>query len=475
MTFPAAPLPRDQIMARLAAYRQDDVPWREGRLFAGLYDPGEEARAVAREAYAEFLTENALYPNYFPSVLRIEREVVAALLDLLRGGEAAVGNCTSGGTESIMLAVKAARDLARATRPEVVAPELVLPHTAHAAFHKACHYLGVRPVVTPFDPATFRADPAAIAAAITPSTILVVASAPCYSHGVIDPVREIAAIAQARGLPCHVDACVGGVQLSVMRRMGYELPDFDLSVPGVTSLSVDMHKYGYAAKNCSALLYRDAGLRRYALFSSSATTGYAVINTTVLSTRSGGPLAGAWATLHTLGEEGYAAIVRETMACAARLIAGAGAIDGLRVLGAPAMCMFTVAADGLNIFEVDDAMARRGWALQPQFSAGGGPANLHFSVNRSNVGREEALLADLAASVAEVRAGLGVGDVAAIAAEVQAALASPGPDAFAHVAALAGMTPGEMPTGFARINTVLDMLPRPLVDMLLVEYLNSLY
>jgi glutamate/tyrosine decarboxylase-like PLP-dependent enzyme len=238
---------------------------------------------------------------------------------------------------------------------------------------------------------------------------------------------------------------------------------------------VDLHKYGYAAKNCSALLYHDAGLRRHALFSSAATTGYAVINTTVLSTRSGGPLAGAWATLHALGEEGYAQIVRETMDSTARLIGGVDAIAGLRVLGAPAMCMFAVAGEGLNVFEVDDALARRGWALQPQFSAGGGPANLHVSVSRTNVGREEELLGALREAVAEVRAGPGVGDVTALRAEVEAAMASPGPETFGRIAALAGMAPGQMPTSFARINTVLDMLPDPLVDLLLVEYLNSLY
>jgi glutamate/tyrosine decarboxylase-like PLP-dependent enzyme len=475
MPFPISPIAPDVILAELAAFREHDVLWREGRLFAGLYDPGEETRAVARTAYAEFLTENALYPNYFPSLLRIEREVVAALLDLLRGGPDAVGNCTSGGTESIMLAVKAARDLARAVRPEITAPELVLPQTAHAAFHKACHYLGVRPVVTLFNRETFRADPAAIAAAITPNTILVVASAPCYSHGVIDPVREIAAIAAERGLPCHVDACVGGIQLSVMRRMGDNLPDFDLSVPGVTSLSVDLHKYGYAAKNCSALLYHHADLRRHALFSSAATTGYAVINTTVLSTRSGGPLAAAWATLHALGESGYAQIARATMASTTTLIEGVNAIDGLRVLGKPDMCMFALAGEGLNVFALDDAMARRGWALQPQFSAGGGPANLHLSVNRNNVGHEEELLAALHESVAELRVGPGLGDVEALRAEVEAAMANPGPETFARIAALAGMTPGQMPTGFAQINTVLDLLPDSIVDLLLIEYLNSLY
>lgn len=475
MPFPSQPLDPATIMARLTAYRQHDVPWQDGQLMAGLYDPGEATRAVTRAAYNAFLTENALYPNYFPSLLRIEREVVAALLDLLRGGEGAVGNCTSGGTESIMLAVKAARDLARAVRPEIVAPEIVLPHTAHAAFHKACHYLGVRPVVTPFDPVSFRADPEAMAAAITPNTIMLVASAPCYSHGVIDPVETIAGMASERGLLCHVDACVGGIQLSVMRRMGYDLPAFDLSVPGVTSLSVDLHKYGYAAKNCSALLYHSADLRRHALFSSSATTGYAVLNTSVLSTRSGGPLAGAWATLHALGETGYAQIVRETMDCTRQLIAAVKATEGLRVLGEPAMCMFAIASDSLNVFELDDAMARRGWALQPQFSAGASPANLHLSVNQGNVGHEAAFAAALAASVDEVRAGEGVGDVITLRAAVEQLMAEFGPHSFAQIAALAGMTPGQLPRGFARINTVLDLLPDPIVDMLLVEYLNSIY
>lgn len=475
MAFPSHPLAPDAIMARLDAYRRHDVPWRDGGLFAGVYDPGEATRAITREAYAAFLTENALYPNYFPSVLQIERELVAALLDLLRGPAGSVGNCTSGGTESIMLAVKAARDMARATRPTLKEPELVLARTAHAAFHKACHYLDVRPVVTAFDPETFRADPAAMEAAITSNTIMLVASAPSYAHGVLDPVEAIAALAQRHGLLCHVDACVGGIQLSVMRRMGEALPAFDLSVPGVTSLSVDLHKYGYAAKNCSALLYHSSELRRHAIFSSSATTGYAVINPGVLSTRSGGPLAGAWATLHALGEAGYAAIVRETMACTRQLMEAVRAEPELRVLGAPEMCMFAFASDSVNVFALDDALARRGWALQPQFSAGASPANLHLSVNRGNLGREAAFASALRASVAEVRAGPGVGDVAALRAEVERLMAEVGPASFAQIAALAGMTPGQMPTGFARINTVLDLLPKPLVDRLLVEYLNSIY
>ena len=475
MPIPPHGMPADELLRALEAYKQHDAPWREGRVFAGVYDPGAETEAVTKAAYTLFLGENGLYPNYFPSLLQLENDVVRSIADLLRGDANVVGNCTSGGTESIMLAVKAARDKARAERPQIDAPEMVLPRTAHAAFHKAAHYLGVTPVVTPFDLQSFRADPEAMRQAITPNTILLVASAPCYSHGVVDPIAAIAAIAREHDLPLHVDACVGGIQLSMMRRAGYAVPDFDFTVPGVTSISADMHKYGYAAKNSSVVLYADRGLRRYAMFSSAATTGYAVLNTTVLSSKSGGPLAGAWATLQHLGEEGYMAIAREVMDATQRLIAGVGALEDLRVLGKPDMCMFCMASDTLNVFELDDEMARRGWALQPQFSGGGGPANLHLTVNRSNVPRVDALLADLRDSIAAVKASSRVGDVAALQAEVERLMQSPGPEAFAQIAALAGLTPGSLPEGYARIYTVLDALPDPLVDALLIEYLNGLY
>jgi sphinganine-1-phosphate aldolase len=444
MTFPSQGTPRDELLATLRSFRQLDTPWREGRLFAGVYDPGPELEATIKAAYAEFLSENALYPNYFPSLLALENEVVRAMAELLRGDDQVVGNCTSGGTESILLAVKTARDLARAVRPGVTGPELVLPRTAHPAFHKACHYLG--------------------------------ASAPCYSHGVIDPVEAIGALALERGLPLHVDACVGGIHLSIMRRAGLPVPAFDLSVPGVSTISVDLHKYGYAAKNVSALLYRNRALRRYALFASAATTGYAVINTTVLSSRSGGPLAGAWAALNALGETGYQRIVGEVMEAAQRVIAGVCEIPGLRVLGAPDMCMLAIASDELNVFELDDALARRGWALQPQFSVAGCPANLHLSINRSNVAQVDALLADLRSAAEEVRAnGSSLSDAGQLRTEVLQLMQTPGPETFGQVAALAGLTPGEMPSSFARINTVLDALPDPIVEMLLIEYLNSIY
>lgn len=197
-----------------------------------IYDPGAEVSAVVKAAYTAFLSENALYPTFYPSLLQIENEVVRTLADLLGGDAATVGSCTSGGTESIMLALKVARDWARVERPAITTPEIVLCRSAHPAFHKADHYLGLRVVLTELDPQTFRADPAAFAQAITPTTILLVASAPSYAHGVIDPVPEIAALAQSYAILCHVDACVGGVHLAFMRRAGLAVPAFDLALPG---------------------------------------------------------------------------------------------------------------------------------------------------------------------------------------------------------------------------------------------------
>ncbi|GHO97108.1 aspartate aminotransferase family protein [Reticulibacter mediterranei] len=476
MPIPAHGLPPEELFQRLEHYKEHDVSWRAGRILTGIYDPGDEIEAIVKQAYSSFLTENALYPNLFPSLLQLENEVVRMIADLLHGDADVVGNCTSGGTESIMLAVKAVRDSARVQRPHSTSPEIVLPQTAHPAFHKAAHYLGLKTVVTGFDPQSFRADPAAIERAITPNTIMIVASAPNYSHGVIEPIATIAEIARAHNLFFHVDACVGGIHLSMMRKAGYEVPPFDFSIPGVTSLSVDMHKYGYAAKNVSIILYHNRDLRRYAFFANADTTSYAVLNPTVLSSKSGGPVAGAWAALHSLGEEGYVRVVREVTAATRQMIAGISELDDVFVLGEPDMCMFALASDTLNIFELDDEMSQRGWTLQPQFSAGSSPANLHVSVHYATVGHVGEFLETLRDSIAAVKGrSQGPQEALALKAEVERLMQNPGPETFAQIVALADIAPGQLPTSFARINTVLDALPGSLVNVLLLEYLNSLY
>lgn len=463
---------RDEILAALGDFAADDADWRTGRLLTGLYDAGEGAHGVAVEAYTRFLAQNALYINMYPSLARLEREVVATVADLLRADGDVVGSITSGGTESILMAVKAARDWAREHRPGVKSPRMVLPVTAHPAFLKAAHYLCLDVVQTPVDTTGFRADVAAFRDALGPDVILAVGSAPNFSHGTIDPIDEMAPIAREKGVLFHVDGCVGGIYLSLMRRLGLPLRAFDFSVPGVTSVSADLHKYGYAPKNASVVLYRDRELRKHAWFVCSSTTEYAVINPTAQSSRTGGPIAAAWAVLRYLGEEGLARIVRESQEATRRMLEGIASMRGIRVLGDPEMCMFTLASDEVSVFELDDAMRERGWRLLPQFACGGGPANLHVSVSHANVPHTEAFLVDLGECVAALlEAGPSV-DRQALA-EVAAGLAGRSlEEVMVAVAPLVGITGSGVPEKMAALNTMLDLLPAATRDELLRAFVN---
>ncbi len=463
-----------QVLAELDEMSSGDVDWRAGRILTGLYDPGDAAYELSAEAYKRFLTQNALYINMYPSAGRMEKEVVASLADLLRGDDAVVGSMTSGGTESIMLAVKAARDHARVNRPEAVDPEIVVPISAHPAFHKAAHYLGLRIVVTDVDPSNgFRADAEAFCAALGPNTILGVGSAPNFSHGTIDPIADMAAAASSREILFHVDGCVGGLYLSFMRRMGESVRDFDFSIDGVTSISADMHKYGYAPKNASVLLYRDRGLRQHAVFTCSGTTEYAVINPTVLSSKSAGPIAASWAMLRHLGETGYQRIVRETWEATQTMLEGIERIEGIEVLGDPEICMFTLGSEEINIFELDDEMKKRGWLLLPQFACGGGPANLHVSVSASNVPFVDVFLSDLAESVAHLRENGPLVDREMMVAEVAKLEGKPFEELFLQLAVLAGLTGTDLPEAMAPLNTVMDLLPAVTRDRMLAFYINA--
>lgn len=462
----------DDVRKALGEVATDDADWRSGRLLTGLYDAGESAHGVAVEAYTRFLAHNALYINMYPSLGRMEREVVASVAELLRAGDEAAGTITSGGTESILMAVKVARDWSRAHRPEIVRPEIVLPVTAHPAFLKAAHYLGVGVVQTPVDPTGFRADVAAFERALGPNAILGVGSAPNFSHGTIDPIQEMAAVAKAKGTLFHVDGCVGGIYLSVLRRMGESVRPFDFSVDGVTSISADLHKYGYAPKNASVVLYRSRELRRFAWFVCSSTTEYAVINPTAMSSRTGGPIAAAWAVMRHLGEDGFARIVRESQDATRRMIEGTDAIDGIRVMADPEMCMFTIASEEVSVFELDDEMRERGWRLLPQFACGGGPANLHVSVTWANVAHVDAFVADLADSVAALRRRGPSVDRGALAKVAAGVAGKPLEEVMMAVAPAIGMTGTDVPERMAPLNTMLDLLPAGVRDELLTAFVN---
>lgn len=474
MRFPETGRSADDILKELAARKLGDLPWAEGRVFAYVYDAGPEAMRLIGEALRMYMTENGLDPTSFPSVFELERDVIGMALDLLAAPPGAVGSFTSGGTESILLSVKTARDFARAERPQIQRPALVLPETAHPAFFKACAYFDVRPVRVPVDPASLRASPSAMEGAIDDDSIMLVGSAPSYAHGVVDPIPEIAALAQRRGLLMHVDCCVGGMYLPFAKRFGVELPSFDLSTAGVTQLSMDFHKWGYAAKGASAILYRDAALRRHQIFAWSGWTGYTVINPTMLSTRSGGPLAAAWAILTHLGMQGYLTLVKKTQDAAERIRAGVRAIDGLRILGEPRTNLFAFAADGFDIFAVAEEMKVRRWFVQPQLGFGPSPPNIHLSVGASNAPNVDALLKDLRECVDSVRRA-----PRTLTDEQIAQLMPPRDQSAAEtierLSAAIGSDGGALPARMDGLNNLLQRMPSDQRDALFIEFTNRLY
>ncbi len=463
-----------EILRDLEQFRAHDVDWRSGRTWAYVYDPGPEAEEVIKEAYMMYLSENGLDPTAFPSALQLERELVAMAASHLRGDENVVGNFTSGGTESILLAVKTARDWARAERPHIREPEIVLPVTAHAAFQKAAHYFCLKPVLVPVDPRTFKADPERMAAAVTPNTVLLVGSAVSYAHGVVDPIVELGKIALERGVLLHVDACMGGFLLPYFRRLGAPVPDFEFHVPGVTSISMDFHKYAFAAKGASVILYRSAELRQYQIFTCATWTGYTMINPTVQSTKSAGPMAAAWAVLNFFGDEGYLELARKVLEATRSIAREIERIPGLRLLGQPEMNLIAFTSDEVNVFQIVDEMKARGWYVQPQLGFGGSKENIHLSINPANVKWADALLADLRASVEAARQASDedLGALREWLAGVDWEHLTP--EALRNLLSMAGVGSG-LPQRMAAISTLLNQLPPAAAEKLLTAYFNDLY
>ncbi len=477
MSIPKTGMSKQEILDTLEQYKKDDVKWRSGKVFAYTFSAGEDVDDLIKEAYMKYLSENALDPTSFPSLARLEREVVRFVIDLLRGDDNAVGNFTSGGTESIMLAVKTARDKAAADKPHIKNPEMVFPRTAHSAFHKAAQYFGIKPVMSEFNSDTFMADVDSMRNAINENTILLAASAPSYAQGVVDPIREIGKLALEKGLLFHVDGCMGGIMLSFLRQMeGFDIPDFDFSVPGVTSISADMHKFGYAAKGASVISYRNKDIRKHQIFATTASTSYAMFNATMLSSKSGGPMAGAWAVIHYLGMDGYKRIIGEVMAAVKKIKDGINSIEGFRILGEPKMSIFSFASDSVNVFQLADYMAKRGWYLQPQFSTEKTPHNLHITLMYDHVRNVDELLKDLRECVEELKAAKMKIDINTVREQVKNMLESFGDDAVKQLSAMAGMNDsGSAPEELALISCILDALPRNVSKELLIEFVNNLF
>jgi sphinganine-1-phosphate aldolase len=402
MNIPTKGRTADDILAELRAKSEGDTKWKQGRVFSLVYKvPGTAGEAhdeLLQKAHALYASTNLLNPMAFTSLKQMEREIIEMAGGLFHH-PGAVGTVTSGGTESILCAVAAYRDRARAKRPWILRPELVVPTTIHPAFDKAAHYMGVKLVKIPVGP-DFRADVKAMEKAIGWQTIGLCASAPQYAHGVVDPIAELGAVAQKKKLPLHVDACVGGYILPWLEQLGRNIPVWDFRVPGVTSISADLHKFAYAGKGASTLVWRSLDDMRYQIFVATDFPGGIYASPTMIGTRPGGPIAAAWATLQSIGANGYLDLARQAAEAADRFRAGIRAIPGLTLLGQSHSTIVSYAPVGADAYALADRLETRGWTVDRQQR----PASIHLTVTANHLAIVDDYLRDLRESLAELRA-----------------------------------------------------------------------
>ena len=477
MRLPEHGLSKEHILEALDAFGQQDLRTHGGRVWAYVYDTGrQDVAEVGRQAFMKYLDVNCLDPTVYPSALQMERDVVRIGAEHLRGDENVVGHFTSGGTESCMLAVKAARGYARQYRPHISQPEVVLPVTAHAAFHKACDFMDLKKVMVPVDPVTYKADAEAMRDAITDSTILMVGSAVSYAHGVVDPIFELGKIAQEKDLLLHVDGCIGAFILPFFRKLGENVTDFDFTVPGVTSISMDYHKYAYTPKGASVLLFRNKEIRKHMIYACKQWTGYTVINPTLQSTKSAGPLAACWAVLNYLGSDGYLDIARRTLEAKRRILAGLKEMPYIRVMGEPESSLIAFTSDEINVFHIIDEMKALDWFVQPQLSGFGSKENVHLSLTAVSLDRCDEMLRDLRGAIERAKRLSEQEDPGAIA-KLLGAIDFAQFDAagFREMLAMVGIQGTHLPERLAQINSLMNQLPANVAEQILIEYFNDLY
>jgi len=391
----------EEVLEALGAFASEDPDYRKGRTWSLVYYLGEEHTHFLQQAYARFFSANGLNPMAFRSLKRLESEVISMTADLMHGDRDVVGTMTSGGTESCLLAVKTYRDMARARKPWILRPEMVIPETAHVAWEKGAKYFDVKPVHAPLD-AEHRVDVRAVRRLVGRNTVMILGSAPEYPHGIVDPIEELSGVALKRKVPLHVDACVGGYLLPFVEKLGHQVPPWDFRVPGVTSISADIHKYGYAAKGASAILYRSTDVLEHQMFVHTDWPGGIFASAGMLGTRPGGAVAAAWATMQALGHDGYMQQAEKVMDATRRIIEGVEAIPELEVIGSPHMSLLSYRSRSpdLNIFAVGDQMERKGWHIDRLQK----PDALHAMVTPLHAEVVDEYLADLRAGVETVKA-----------------------------------------------------------------------
>lgn len=385
-----------ELLAELRSRREADMKWKDGRVWSLVYYIDEEHLELLNEAYRIYFSENMLNPYAFKGLKDIEREVVGMAIELMNGNDETVGCITSGGTESIFQAVYTYREWARKKRSAVKQPEIVIPNTLHPAFEKAAHLLNIKVNKIPVD-GNLRAQPDLIEKAINKNTIFLAASAPSYPNGILDPIEAIARIALKYQLPFHVDGCVGGYMLPWVERLGYPIPHWDFRVKGVTSISADLHKFGYGAKGCSSLLYSSMDYMKHQFYIATEFPGGIYASANFQGTRAGGPIAAAWVALRALGEEGYLKIADKVMKAAEQLKTEINAIPELEVLSEPCMNLISYSTidNKPDIFVLADFMEERGWLMDRQQF----PNSIHLTIMHHHIPIIPNYIADLKAAV----------------------------------------------------------------------------
>lgn len=394
-------LDRAALDAEMDEFRRKDRPWNELKNLRAAYDAGDDVTQVVNAAYLAHIGDNVIYSGTsYPSLRRYEEGVVAMVGEMLNAPEGAVGSITTGGTESILMAVKTARDWARATKPRVAVPEMIVPRTAHPAFTKAGELLGLKVVRMSSSP-DHRADLEGMTRAINANTIMLVGSAPPYPLAIVDPLPELSSLAQAHELWLHVDGCVGGFVLPFVRELGHKVPDFDFGLPGVSSMSADLHKYGYSGRGASVLMIRNEALAKHQGFTFDAWPGGTYYTANVAGSRNGGAVASSYAVMRYFGRAGYRERVAAMLESKRRIGEGFERIGGIHILGKPEGAHFTVVTDEVDAYAVGDGLGDRGWL----FARGKEPRALELQLNARHGAIVDEFLGDVSEVMALAREG----------------------------------------------------------------------
>lgn len=372
--------------------------WESGKVSGAVYHGGKEMLDIQAQAYSKYSIANQLHPDIFPGVRKMESEVVSMVLKLFNApSDSGCGTSTSGGTESLLLTCLAAREKAYYERG-VTEPEIIAPITIHAGFDKAAYYFKMKLIHAPLDPVTYQVDLKAVKKLVNRNTVLIAGSAPNFPHGIIDDIEGLSDIALKHNIPLHVDACLGSFIVPFLEEAGYKPQLFDFRVPGVTSISCDTHKYGFAPKGSSIIMYRNEELRRYQYFVNVDWSGGVYASPTLAGSRPGALMVGCWASLMKMGHDGYLQSCIDIVGCAQKFKLAIESIPELYVIGNPISSVVAFGSEAVNIYDLADSMSKKGWHLNSLQN----PPAIHLASTRLTLNSIDQLVSELEESVREL-------------------------------------------------------------------------